>query len=159
MGLKITTSLKDRFEAKVIRGTPEECWHWNATTNGRKNYGLIRLNGKYLLAHRVAFFISRGFWPGKMQVCHSCDNPRCVNPGHLWLGTQGDNMQDAMKKGRHFYRDSKSKGVAKLSKKDVYDLKQQFFSGILSKDLAVRYNIGERTVRAIAKNQGTYKGE
>jgi hypothetical protein len=90
----------ERFWAKV-RITPG-CWLWMAAVNDR-GYGRFTLDrtGKLIPAHRFAWSAENGPIPPGLLVCHSCDNPPCVNPAHLWLGTQSDNMIDCLAKGRH----------------------------------------------------------
>lgn len=73
------------------------CIEWSGCLD-RSGYG--RVGVKQIPAHRVAYRLAKGE-PGDMLVCHSCDNPKCVNPDHLWLGTHKDNMSDMTKKGRH----------------------------------------------------------
>lgn len=93
--------LKDRFEAKFQARAPGECWEWTgALSDGR--YGSIGLDhtGRMGLAHRVSYEIYKGPIPAGLIVCHRCDNTKCVNPGHLFLGTHKDNMDDCLKKGR-----------------------------------------------------------
>lgn len=74
------------------------CWEWIASRI-RNGYGQFRLNGKMVLAHMVSYELFVGSIPDRMFVCHSCDNPGCVNPDHLWIGTSKDNHQDAKQKG------------------------------------------------------------
>lgn len=76
-----------------------ECWEWNACTNP-DGYGRFRSEGKTYLAHRFAWELTNEPIPEGMLVCHTCDNRRCVNPEHLWLGTTEQNMDDMRQKKR-----------------------------------------------------------
>lgn len=77
-----------------------KCWCWKGQTD-RKGYGRIWRDGKRRQAHRVSYELIFGPIPDGMQVCHKCDNPPCVRPSHLFLGTQSDNMKDCTNKGRN----------------------------------------------------------
>lgn len=90
---------EQRFWAKVDQRGPDECWPWKLSCD-RYGYGAIRHAGKQTGAHRVAWEMANGRAPGGMCVCHRCDNRRCCNPAHLWLGTHRDNMIDCAAKGR-----------------------------------------------------------
>lgn len=89
-----------RFWAKVQRKTASECWPWLACKTGGR-YGYIRINKVAYVAHRIAYELTFGAIPDGLLVRHKCDNPTCCNPNHLELGTQIDNMQDAIVRGRH----------------------------------------------------------
>lgn len=89
------TSLSERIENNIARVPESGCWLWLATINN-KGYG--RIDGKY--AHRVSFELKNGKIPNGLFVLHSCDVSCCVNPNHLRLGSQKDNTQDAVKRGR-----------------------------------------------------------
>lgn len=78
----------------------DSCWEWQRGTNS-KGYGAVKIQNKTYSAHRVSWTLFNGDIPEGMFVCHHCDNPKCVNPEHLFIGTQKDNMQDKCKKGRH----------------------------------------------------------
>lgn len=90
--------LEHKLFSKIIKDNTSECWEFKIRhTNG---YGQIHHSGKCLLAHRVSWQIHNGEIPEGMFVCHTCDNPPCVNPDHLFLGTHSDNMIDMYVKGR-----------------------------------------------------------
>lgn len=93
----LTETQRARFDASFVRG--EGCWNWV----GRKypsGYGRVSLGSSDYRAHRVSYAFHCEVDPGEKLVCHSCDNPACVNPDHLWLGTHRGNTQDMIRKGR-----------------------------------------------------------
>jgi hypothetical protein len=91
--------LAESFWDKIVVG--DGCWGWSGSTNG-KGYGEIRFRQRKMYAHRVCWLLHRGAIPSGLYVCHSCDNPGCTRPSHLFLGTAGENSQDMQIKGRHF---------------------------------------------------------
>lgn len=93
-------SLSCRFWSKVEKA--EGCWPWKASIFKQTGYGQFALESKRPInAHRMAWILTHGEIPDGMVVCHHCDNPLCVNPDHLFLGQQQDNMIDMATKGRH----------------------------------------------------------
>lgn len=89
----------DRFWSKVDRGAEDECWPFNAFRD-KDGYGRFSIGPDDMSAQRAAWLLTFGTIPNGMHVCHTCDNPPCCNPAHLFLGTHADNMRDARKKRR-----------------------------------------------------------
>lgn len=90
-----------RFWSKVnIPADPTACWEWQGTKT-RKGYGQLGTAGRAQYAHRVSWELHNGTIPNGLIVCHRCDNPPCVNPTHLFLGSYTDNLKDALAKHRH----------------------------------------------------------
>jgi hypothetical protein len=88
----------EKFFLKVEKGP--SCWIWTGSRAGKNHYGAFYLNGVKYRAHRFSFMIHVGEIPAGLEVLHRCDTPLCVNPDHLFIGTQKDNIHDAINKGR-----------------------------------------------------------
>lgn len=103
----ITRDLAERFWSKVNRSTaPDGCWLWTASLNG-DGYGKFGMGRRTMGAHVVAYELTHGPVPDGLWVLHNCpdgDKRACCNPAHLWLGDNGDNVRDAVKKGRHAWQ-------------------------------------------------------
>jgi hypothetical protein len=98
--VQVTEKDISRFWSKVEKSTSTECWEWKGVIV-KDGYGRVRCShGARVLTHRLSYTIHKGQVPSGMFVCHSCDNPCCVNPSHLWAGTHTDNMRDKITKGR-----------------------------------------------------------
>lgn len=134
-----------------MRG-PNDCWEWVAHRDAG-GYGTIgRGHDKMYLAHRWAYYIEYGVDPGDKLVCHNCDNPSCVNPVHLWLGTDQDNTRDCHSKGRASTVKPKGEenGMAKLTERDIKRIRASKESQYV---LAERYGVSQSLVSLVQRHK------
>ena len=147
--LKLRASLWDRFHDKVSPEPNSGCWLWCGGTNER-GYGIIGLGRReqgVAKAHRVAYSLYRCD-PADAVVMHQCDNPACVNPDHLRLGTLGDNSRDCVAKGRNFIPDNRGERAkwAKLTLADVNEIRRKEMTGV---EYARRYGVSKSAIYEI----------
>ena len=142
--------LIDRFWRKVDKSG--DCWEWTAAKCST-GYGWIGIgNRKTQAAHRVVWELTYGPIPDGLCICHKCDNPGCVNPDHLFLGTYGDNMKDMWDKSRHYRRLGKENVWAKLTEDIVRQLRDEwqtkpFNMSQKARDLGIHMSTVERVVK------------
>lgn len=145
-------SLEERFWKKVDRRRDEDCWHWMGTRIPPWGHGRIMgRDGRTVLAHRVAWELERGPIPAGLFVCHRCDNPPCVNPAHLFLGTHLDNMQDMARKHRGAI--GERNGQAKLSQSQVLEIRDLLRNGLAGTDIADRFGVSKSLVSLIKRGR------
>lgn len=134
-----TGSLADRLWGRVQVGDPDVCWLWTGAV-AKNGYG--QYSRRY--AHRLIYEAARGPIPTGLFVCHSCDTPLCVNPRHLWLGTNGDNMRDALLKGRTARGERNPQ--ARLTPSAVQAIRQAISDGATHQGVADLFGVSRRTV-------------
>lgn len=159
----------DRFWARVTKVEDDSCWEWIGYC-GKLGYGKVRLYGRDMPSHRAAYLLSKGEIPDGLCVCHACDNRKCCNPSHLWLGTMKQNSQDMVTKGRspnqiyrqymprgdaHYYARhpeaiprGSQKPAAKLNEAIVLEARRRYAAGDATVgDLAKKYGVTDATMR------------
>jgi len=149
-GRKRFKTVQEQFENQIFYSI-DGCWYWIGTI-GPRGYGSINVNGASKRAHRVSYEIYKGNIPAGLFVCHSCDNPLCVRPDHLILGTQKENMQDMWGKGRGCKGEKAP--WAKLKRKDVDEIRELYAKGgVAMRPLAKRFNVSYTTVNFVINNK------
>ena len=140
-----------RFWSSIDIALDSGCWEWQRgkITSG---YGVFYLsNWRRMYAHRFSYIAFCGEIPADMVVCHSCDNPSCVNPAHLWLGKQGNNVRDCVAKGRDLHAVGENHGRAKLNESAVREIRRRANGGAwgIQSRLAEEYGVARVTIRQI----------
>lgn len=140
---------EERFWAKVSKGSENACWAWLSATN-YKGYGQFRANGTTVQAHRFAWSLINGEIPSGMLICHHCDNPPCVRPDHLFLGTPHDNNVDCWTKGRGRTGGfGHSNPRAKLNKERVEEILRLSAKGVVPRIIADMFGVHGSTIAAV----------
>lgn len=138
-------SIESRFWEKVEK--TDGCWKWTARRD-RKGYGCIKHNGNSTLAHRVSWELHNGPIPAGLHVLHKCDNPECTNPEHLFLGTNQENVDDKMRKGRLRPSRGELNGKAKLTSDQVKEIRE-IGKTVTQVKLAQKYGVSQVNISEI----------
>lgn len=157
---KYTARDVERFWSKVDQsGGPGECWPWTAARK-RGGYGMFRVGNGMRKASRVALELTCGSVPPGLFVCHSCDNPPCCNPAHLWAGTAKDNHTDMIAKGRGNRgvvpggrRRGEENGRAHLTEAGVRDILVSCARGETQESVARRHRVARSQVGRIVRGE------
>jgi len=155
-----TRDPKERLLRFIERREASECWPWTAFI-GTWGYGMFWLDGRNINASRAAYLLLVGEIADGLVVCHSCDNPACCNPAHLFLGSQGDNVRDCNRKGRARGLFSEKRGdkhpryTSKLTEDSVRAARVMHYKhGISHSEIARRFGVSNsvlnRAVRGIS---------
>lgn len=128
----------ERFMSYVDKRANDECWPWTGGHDS-KGYGAFKVNGKQMGAHRVSFIVHGKGDPAGMVVRHVCDNPDCVNPHHLLIGTHADNARDRVERGRGCHGDGHP--LARLTADIVIEARQRRANGEETVDMAREYGV------------------
>jgi hypothetical protein len=144
------TPIRFRLLGKLVLGDPKGCWFWGGACHPQ-GYGLIkRKDGAQLRAHRVAYELMYGPIPEGVFVCHRCDNPCCVRPSHLFLGSHADNMADMVTKSRSARMKGPLNGAARLQANEVEAIR---ISVGRYRDIAARFGISASAVGLIKRRE------
>lgn len=131
------------------------CWLWQGAKAAVSGYGRITVGSRSdgtrrnVSTHRYSYEQYRGEIPDGMFVCHHCDNPSCVNPDHLFLGTPSDNMADKVTKGRQAKEEWH--GMAKLNWRDVHDIRGRLREGARQVDLSKQFGVSQSQISAVKR--------
>ncbi len=159
----------DRFWSKAIRLDRDSCWLWQARRNP-KGYGMFREMDRWAAAHRVSWELANGPIPTGRLVCHSCDTRSCVNPDHLFVGTNDDNMRDMVNKSRQSKgerhrksclaalpnrRIARGERIARsvLTEELVVKIRQEYSQGVRVVDLAHTYRVTPTCIYRVIRRQ------
>lgn len=146
--------LIERFERIAEPEPMSGCWLWSGAPGDSSKtgqYGRFRINGPQEKAHRASWLLYRGDIPDGLHVLHSCDNPACVNPHHLFLGTNLDNVMDRVSKGRSGWesRPGEAHPMSRLTEADVRSIRTRYAAGTRGRALAKEYGVNPATVSEI----------
>ena len=136
---------------------PDGCWRWTGNKNS-KGYGRVRTHyreGPQISAHRYSYIIHRGTVPEGKYVCHTCDNPSCVNPDHLYAGTHSENMQDMHNRGRAGWQyKANNRHAAKLTPEEVRDACGMRKRGMFCKDIGMEFGVTGACISTATRKAG-----
>lgn len=130
-----------------------DCWIWQRGIFSKDGYGQTQINKKKYRTHRLSYMVFKGIDPGKMYVCHTCDNRKCVNPEHLWLGTARQNTKDSLDKGRSVLLKGEDSYSSFLTENEVKEIKILLKKGIFQREIAILYGVSQSNISCISKGE------
>ena len=150
---EIPADVVPKFWSKVKVGDKNECWPWTGTTRLPAGYGQMGFNHRYSMTHILAFVLTKHDVAPGMCVLHSCDNPPCCNPEHLWCGTYLDNNRDRDCKGRAASHSGTLNGRARLSEAQIIEIRAARVLGSDFRSLADKYGVAVVTIAKIVQRR------
>lgn len=144
------TSLLSKLQAAYIPVPESGCWLWEGRTD-KDGYGITSYKCKAMKTHRASWIVFRGEIPKGFCVCHKCDNPSCINPDHLFVGTNLDNVKDRDKKNRAATMEKS--GCTKFKKEDVIKIRNMHKDGISYNAIGKMFSTSATTIRRIVLRQ------
>lgn len=136
-----------RFWSKIAIAESDQCWNWLAGC-GKAGYGSLTIRQKRWTSHRFAWTITNGTIPDGLFICHSCDNRKCCNTSHLFLGTAADNVRDAVSKNRNASGEKSSSAI--LTEQQVREIRKRYAQGgITTYGLGDEYGVSFTTIHAV----------
>ena len=147
--------------SKVVLPSNTNCWLWSGAHTGKDRISWFSIGGTNIKASWASYLIHYGPIPNGMEVCHKCDIPECVNPGHLFLGTHIENMADMARKGRNPGNGGmvgERHGSAKLSNAQVAAIREALQQGVRDADLARQYGVTPALINNIKHNRARRHG-
>lgn len=160
---KITDSIKARFLEKVKKCPETGCWNWTGAID-TPGYGAFKIGDKKYNSHRISYILFKNDFDKTKLVCHSCDNKKCVNPEHLFLGTHRDNLMDSINKNNR----KSQKGIpkpwlagsrncwAKFNKEQINQIRNEYVPYSRAngtRALAIKYKVNRWTIMDIVNNK------
>lgn len=136
----ISNDIIRRFENWIFYGSPCGCHYWTGSVDESNGYGRFGIDKRNYRPHRISYKIYKGD-PGKLLVCHHCDNRLCVNPDHLFLGTIYDNNIDRHRKGRNGDIRGEKSTCAKINTQDVLKIRELYANGHKTNEIAKMFGI------------------
>lgn len=137
---------------KKIKKKKSGCWEWQSG-KGTNGYGVSSINGKNMQAHRHFYLVFKGNIPKEKQINHKCDNPSCVNPDHLWVGSQKENMEDKKNKGRCADKRGEKHHLSRFVEDDVKKIREMYKYGVTQKIISKVFKCDPSNISYIVRNK------
>ena len=152
-----TMPLAERLYSRIVVNENSGCLEWKGTTNN--GYGRITIGSRTdgtrrtVSTHRLSYILNYGEVPEGYDVCHKCDNPKCINPSHLFAGTRQENIDDREAKGRNNPPRGNEHPKAKLSDRDVFSIRKKRMQGMTFRAIAAEYGVNKKTIQDAVKGK------